>query len=260
MNTKRKLLFSFVGLILSIAIFSTVVFAWFALSKVSSDIIVETGHIESSIVLYSGKWDSTNSKYTWTKVETEKELTKIFKNMIPGQILTFRLDVINSEESNVNITYDIQLGKLLYCNDLTPEEGTKTYSNQTVAIEEGVQHLFNAINVWVSTMYISSVSTGSTKVVNLPSDSEIKAMYTPVDYKPVDGSKKLSNFINDGSGSILVNEDLNNIVDPGQTVCHIIKFYFDPTFGKPNSNGFADQGFTIEKFIGNFTQQKAVTE
>lgn len=260
MNAKKKLLFSFAGLILSIAIFSTVVFAWFALSRVTSDITIETGHIESSIELYSGKWDTTNSKYIWTKIETENQAAKLFKNIVPGQILTFRLDITNSIDSNVNVTYDIEIGKLLYCADLTPDSGSKTYVDQTAAISEDTQHLFNAINLWISEMYISVVPDGSTKVKNIPSDAAIKALYTPVDYKPVTGSKKLSSFINDGSGIEFVKENLTNVLEPGQTVCHIIKFYFDPTFGTPNSNGFADKGFSIEKFIGNFTQQKQITE
>ena len=260
MNTKRKLLFSFAGLILSIAIFSTVVFAWFAMSKASSDLIVETGNINSDVVLYSGKWDSKTSKYEWNKVLTTDALSKTFENVVPGQILTFRLDITNREDSNVNVTYNVKIGKLLYCADLTPDSGSKTYVDQTTAISDDTQHLFNAINVWVSEMYISVVPTGSTKVKNIPDDATIKDLYSPVDYKPVTGYKQLSTYINDGTGSEFIAEKPANVIAPGETVSHIIKFYFDPTFGDPDSNAFADKGFTIKEFIANFTQEKQITE
>jgi hypothetical protein len=99
-----------------------------------------------------------------------------------------------------------------------------------------------------------------TKVKNIPDDATIKALYSPVDYKPVTGSKQLSTYINDGTGSEFIAEKPTNVIVPGETVSHIIKFYFDPTFGKPDSNGFADKGFTINEFIANFTQEKSVTE
>ena len=120
MNTKKKLLFSFVGLILSISVFATVVFAWFAIGDSTADFTVETGNIKSNIELYAGKWNG--SEYIWTLVDEEDDATRLFQNMIPGQILTFRLDVINDEDSNVSVTYSIDLGMLYYCNDLHHQE------------------------------------------------------------------------------------------------------------------------------------------
>ena len=251
MNTKRKLLFSFVGLILSIAIFSTVVFAWFAISNATADVTIETGNVNSKIELYAGKWNKSSEEYDWSLVDTNNKLSRIFEDMVPGQILTFRLDVINEEDSEVNVTYNLELGMLLYCSDIKVDN--HQYTEQKEAIGEDSQHLFNAINIWISEWYSSA------ELENL----DIKGLYNPIEneYKPINGSYKLSKFINDGvTNALLLKENPDNVLSPGETASHIIKFYFDPTFGTPNSNAFANQGFSILKFVGNFTQEKVITE
>ena len=114
MNTKKKILFSFVGLILSITVFATVVLAWFAISSVTSDFVVETGNLETDTTLYYGDWDSESSKYTWVEVGDQDDANKIFQNFIPGQILTFKLQISNLSESTIKAQYSAKFGKIMY--------------------------------------------------------------------------------------------------------------------------------------------------
>ena len=255
MNAKRKILFSFAGLILSIAIFSTVVFAWFSINITTSDMVIETGNIESDAVLYHGKWDG--SKYTWIEVETSDDATKIFKEMIPGQIITFRFDLTNSEKSSVDVNYLVRIGKLQYCSDTST---TSTYTD-VVEMTETDQHLFNAINVFVSEKYTT-----------IPDDSTVRALSiaNPDTFVPIvsENIKKLSEYI-PSNKKVFIEKETDNILKPGETVSYIIKFYFNPTFGidestnpvtKNYSNHFAHKGFRIEHFVAEFSQKEQITE
>lgn len=256
MNAKKKLLFSFAGLILSIAIFSTVVFAWFSINITSSDMVIETGNIESDAVLYHGKWDG--SKYTWIEVETDDDATKIFKEMVPGQIVTFRFDLTNSAKSSVDVNYLVKIGNLQYCGDTST---TSTYTN-IAEMAETDQHLFNAINVFVSDKYTT-----------VPEDATVRALSVadPATFVPIESEniKKLSEYIPNNKKVFIAKDTVNNVLKPGETVSYIIKFYFNPTFGvnestnpvTPNySNHFAHKGFKIEHFVAEFTQKQEITE
>ena len=271
MNTKRKLLFSFAGLILSIVIFSTVVFAWFALSSTTSEFVVQTGNLETDTDLYRRVLNN-DSTYSWVKVDTTDDADNIFENMIPGQVITLKLQMSNLGTSTIKTLYSVKFGDILV-NDETDEKN----------IEPDAQELLNAINIEVypyitggdgkldqipvSTLTdLSNKKYASEAEVNNVTVSNYQIAYPKGhdnEFDPVAGTPKLSSYISD---EILIEEDDDNLINPGCAVVYIIKFYFNPNFGYnveenvANSNHFMNLKFTIEHLKVEYTQQKQITE
>lgn len=240
MSIKKRLTLSISGLILSIAVFATVVFAWFTMNTATSDFIVETGNMDSDAALYVGYWDGT--KYDWEKVESQVEASKLFERFMPGQIITFYLELNNKPESTVDISYDFKFGDLLYDDDI---KTSKDYGETTVANEDEV-HLFNAVNVSISEAYTA-----------LPEDAVINGLFKPGnDYKPDASSKKLSYYLTDDTN---IAESGETVIAPGKSVYYILKFYFNPVF-QTSSNVFKNQGFKVDTIKINFYQKHEITE
>ena len=245
MNAKKKLLFSFAGLILSIVIFSTVVFAWFAITSTTSDFVVETGYIKSNATLYYGNWDG--STYTWEEVKNKDTANNIFKKIIPGQIITFKLVLLNDSTSTVDINYDVSFGGLLYNSDINASDD---YVLPEVEKETDI-HLFNAI-------YFGIKEDTSTMT-----DTEVNQLFKPSTtgenrFKPDAQMSKLSSYID----NLTICSPQDAYLEPGESANYILKFYFNPLFVDPTeeSNVFANKGFKIDTIICNFYQRQQIIE
>ena len=272
MNTKRKLLFSFVGLILSIAIFSTVVFAWFTMGGASSEFIVETGVLETDTDLYHRVYDYETQTYKWNLVDTVKEANYIFNNIVPGQVITFKLQLSNCSYSSVKSDYVVKIGKILF-GDETDEDLTLTSTSQ---------HLFNAINIKIDqyveidddqTVKKFPVTTEKVNGINVATevivdDSIVNSFEIAIpkgetnEFSPVNTSKQLREYL-DAPNKTMVNSE--DSIEPGNAVVYIIRLYFNPLFGEYNgekevSTGFMKQKFYIQYFEIQYTQEKKITE
>lgn len=273
MNTKRKLLFSFAGLILSIAIFSTVVFAWFAISNATGEFVVETGNLETDTKLYHAKYipattdeggNTVAAHYKYTLVDTVEDANNLFENMIPGQIITFQLEISNSNTSSIKANYEAKLGSLFFGNSdglnsvysgITFSEITATtvLTNTTDDNPNNDQHLFHAINMVVSKVAESKDFAEGADVIPVATIQGVKIVDSST-FKPVDAAQTLAEKVSDKS--LASGGDLA----AGKTDIYIIKFYFDPTYGKPNSNQFRLNAFKIGNITVNYTQKEQITE
>lgn len=271
MNAKKKLLFSFAGLILSIAIFSTVVFAWFAISTSTSEFVIETGNLETDTKLYHAKYTTTDGSgnavtpyYKYTLVDTEDDANNLFEKMIPGQIITFQLEITNSSDSTCMANYEAVLGKLFYgssdgmngvysgiaFNEITTET---VLINTNDDITTNDQHLFYGINVIITKVATGKDFVDGADTIPVATIQGVQIANTTT-YKPVDAAQTLAEKVADKS---LAN---GGDLAPGKTDIYIIKFYFDPTYGQPNSNQFRLNAFKIGNITVNYTQKQEITE
>ena len=275
MNTKRKLLFSFVGLILSIAIFSTVVFAWFAISNATGEFVVETGNLETDTKLYHAKYipattgDSpAPASYQYTLVDTVQDANNLFENMIPGQIITFQLEVSNSSKSTIKANYEVVLGELFYGSSdgknnvysgITFSEITSStvLTDTTDEDESNDQHLFYAINLTVEKVATGKAYADGADIIDVDVIQDVK-IAKESNYKPIDDpADKVKTLVEKLSDKKLAD---GGDLAPGTTDIYIIKFYFDPTYGEPNSNQFRLKAFKIGNIKVNYTQKQEITE
>ena len=267
MNAKKKLLFSFAGLILSIAIFSTVVFAWFAISSATSEFVVESGKLETDTHLYYGDWDG--STYTWNEVNTKAEANYIFDGFVPGQILTFKLQMSNFSESSIKTQYQVDFGMLMYLDGISDSPSTAIINEPNVA--EGDRHIFNAINVKIFP-YSTTIDATIPDQIDFTTeevDGKVQAKQVEVtssivhdykiagdDYLPVTGCKILREYL---SNKNLIAKSNNNLIGQGKAVVYIIKIYFNPLYITP-SNDFMNKSFRVEKINVTYTQKQEITE
>ena len=278
MNTKRKLLFSFVGLILSIAIFSTVVFAWFAISNATGEFVVETGNLETDTKLYHAKYipattgtDPVAAHYEYTLVDEATDANNLFENMIPGQILTFQLEITNSSTSTIKADYEVVLGKLFYGESdgknnvytgisFSEVTSTTVLINTSDSDESNDQHLFYAINLTVEKVATGKAYVNGADIIDVSTIQGVKIAEESGDnkYKPIsDPADKVETLVEKLSDKKLAD---GGDLAPGTTDIYIIKFYFDPTYGTPNSNQFRSKAFKIENITVNYTQKQQITE
>lgn len=272
MNAKKKLLFSFAGLILSIAIFSTVVFAWFAINSVSSEFIVETGVLETDTDLYHRVYDSETDTYKWNIVNTKADANYIFNNIVPGQVVTFKLQLSNCATSSIKANYTIKIGEILFGDE----------DDENLSLTPETQHLLNAIHIkidryteTVDDKDVKSFAITSQKIddVNVASevvvDDDIVNTYEiaykkgdPNEFKPLDKAKQLSQYLGEANKTMISSSDT---IAPGTAAVYIIRIYFNPLFGIYNgdnevSNSFMKQKFHVEHFRVDYTQEKQITE
>ena len=270
MNTKRKLMFSFIGLILSIAVFSTVVFAWFAKSDVSSDFIVETGKLDTTTKLYHAT-DPSGDAYTWNELKTTDDVNDVITNMVPGQVVSFLLVLHNENTSSVDAEYTISFGgfKHLATEAADFADSTKSSYSSAADVNKGgtIPELFTAISVaWDD----FAMSTDTDR----PTVTAVKnvAIYDSSNYKSASGTKTIGAYVENDlitntltSGENEANDDLK----AGAYVGYIIRFYFDPTvvFDKDaanvtqnpaNSNLLMNQAFIVNSIIVNYTQKQQI--
>lgn len=281
MNAKKKLLFSFAGLILSIAIFSTVVFAWFAISNSTGEFIVATGNLETDTKLYHAKYipetidgeGNTNAAhYEYTLVDTVADANNLFKDMVPGQVLTFQLEVGNSSQSTIKADYDINLGDIFY--GIINNDGTTTWANNNNAIslesqiplDDQNQNLLYAIHI-----VCEKISTSVESDFENPEDVEASLIQNVKIYES-DFSSLADTLVNKLNNKTIskakTGDDLT--LEVGETDVYIIKFYFNPMYGKyklpdgtiqqPNSNNFRLKTFKIGNITVNYTQKQEITE
>lgn len=254
MNTKRKLMFSFIGLILSIAVFSTVVFAWFAKSDVSADFIVETGNLETTTKLYHAVGTNSGAEYTWNEVVTTDDAKRVFTNIVPGQVVTFFLVLHNQSTSTVTVNYNINFGGFKHLADtksITDSEYT-SYSSSTIITSANIPALFSAIAVKVQQFNVASADTR-------PTNQQVKdvSIYKTDTYGKDDSAKTLSEYVT----STAIAE--NGTLAKGAYTGYIIRFYFDPTVGTATpgkSNDFMNEAFLVNTIIASYTQKEEVIE
>lgn len=243
MKAKKTLLVTTVTLLLSIGVFATVMFAWLSQSNVTSDFVLETGEIHTKATLSRGI--KGGEAYDWTEVVTGTDASKIFAAIIPGQIVTLKLEIENLDKSNVDVTYTVSFGTLsLGVKSTAAGSSGITYTPVTSALEADAQHFFNAINVVVEQVDNDNLATVSAVEI-ADSDS----------FEPVVAAKKLSEYV---TNSNLVNS--STPLSPGSSVTYIIKLYFDPTFGDPDSNEFAKNAFKVENLTIYAEQVHKITD
>lgn len=275
MNAKKKLLFSFAGLILSIAIFSTVVFAWFSIHSVTSEFVIQTGNLETDTVLYHAKaqyTDDSVTSYKYTEVVSQEDASKLFTNMIPGQIITFQLELTNKGTSTISAEYTIKFGDLFF-GTLNVETGVVTWGDALESVDDlqliNGQHLLHAIHVKVyqiGTVQKNETNTDITSGAYITDVDDIQGVViaNPEDYSS--DADQLSSKIAEANKSLIDNK---GILAVGDTDVYIIKFYFNPVYGKfvenaityeKNSNNFRNQAFKVECIYVDYTQKQQITE
>jgi hypothetical protein len=111
---KTRLIRSFLGLIATLLIFATTIFAWITLSSTAevNEIVATVGKYEANLLFEVNK-----NNGTYVEIETQSEMLAFFNQAAPGDFYGFRLTVENESVKNISMNIIMKGIRSVHGND-----------------------------------------------------------------------------------------------------------------------------------------------